>query len=542
MPSRAADPYNGGMPKFLSSRPLVRPVRRALMLLLAIVAGSIVVLSPVGRASAAYQWYDGSIQYSQTVNCGIMGTPTAGPGIGTFVGAYADPQNNMPAAGQTYYVHIFAMAIGNPCSGQIIYMDMILPPGTVPSVTAQTPIQCLVDDQAINQGGCPGQLVAAGGGRYKVNSTYSDRQGPWVMPFGKSVEVRIPVVSTSQPADLLKAEVQVLDGSQGAIQTLRPQAAIGIFGGGGGGQTPVEPTIVANNPSTTFTQSSWPTGIKSEVVLYPVGRGGNGWFELYNGPIGGGGTKVYEDGPVTIPSEQNTAYNVWADWTLPGGALPPQITKNTTYHWRFRYTTQDGTTIYSAPQSFRTPGDPANGVIGTGTAESCSGAEVISELASAHATVTFNCGANSTVVQLDAAAVITTPKTVDGAGKITLRAPNGQRVLTINTNNTTTAVRLQGLTITGGRAANGGGIFVDSGKLVLEDSTVTGNAATDAYGYGGGLLVDTGAVADVVRSKVVNNSAALGAGVYSSGALWLVDTEVAANAAKFSGGGLFVQA
>ena len=83
------------------------------------------------------------------------------------------------------------------------------------------------------------------------------------------------------------------------------------------------------------------------------------------------------------------------------------------------------------------------------------------------------------------------------------------------------------LTITGGRAANGGGLFVDSGKLVLEDSTVTGNTATDAYGYGGGLLVDIGAAADVVRSRVVNNSAALGAGIYSSGVMWIVDTEVA---------------
>ena len=29
-----------------------------------------------------------------------------------------------------------------------------------------------------------------------------------------------------------------------------------------------------------------------------------------------------------------------------GTLLDPQITKNTTYHWRFRYTTQDGTTIW----------------------------------------------------------------------------------------------------------------------------------------------------------------------------------------------------
>lgn len=86
-------------------RPFVRPVRRSvrtsILLALAIVAGLLAALTPVGRAAAAYQWYDGSIQYSNTINCGIFGTPTAGPGIGTFVGAYADPQNNMPAAGQT---------------------------------------------------------------------------------------------------------------------------------------------------------------------------------------------------------------------------------------------------------------------------------------------------------------------------------------------------------------------------------------------------------------------------------------------------------
>jgi len=86
-------------------------------------------------------------------------------------------------------------------------------------------------------------------------------------------------------------------------------------------------------------------------------------------------------------------------------------------------------------------------------------------------------------------------------------------------------------------AANGGGIF-DDGNAALTGSTIRDNIASDS---GGGVLVDTGARADIADTSVWSNSANWGGGVYTRGALTVSDSSVTNNGASGDGGGIYAQ-
>lgn len=94
-------------------------------------------------------------------------------------------------------------------------------------------------------------------------------------------------------------------------------------------------------------------------------------------------------------------------------------------------------------------------------------------------------------------------------------------------------------TATGGPQASGGGID-NSGKMTLTGSVVTGNKAT---ALGGGIRNDEQAVSHFVltikSTKVTNNAAHSGGGIYNDGAMTVAGTEVHANKAN-EGGGLLV--
>ncbi len=61
-------------------------------------------------------------------------------------------------------------------------------------------------------------------------------------------------------------------------------------------------------------------------------------------------------------------------------------------------------------------------------------------------------------------------------------------------------------------AQRGGGIKVVAGSLVVRDSSITNNEATDSNGHGGGVEVEQGN-ALIVRTDVSSNTAANGAGI-----------------------------
>jgi len=96
----------------------------------------------------------------------------------------------------------------------------------------------------------------------------------------------------------------------------------------------------------------------------------------------------------------------------------------------------------------------------------------------------------------------------------------------------------------------GGGIFVSSGELTVDSSTISGNLAGiddpkeqsygGIYGLGGGLY--NGGSALVTNSAVVDNAVLFsggGGGIYNAGGMKIENSTIATNVAGTLGGGIF---
>jgi hypothetical protein len=125
--------------------------------------------------------------------------------------------------------------------------------------------------------------------------------------------------------------------------------------------------------------------------------------------------------------------------------------------------------------------------------------------------------------------------TIDAAGATGL----GDRVLDIQADVT---AEISDLTITGGVAELGAGIDVHfsfglpAGRLILNNSTVSGNTATGGAGGGGGLF--NGGAVTVTNSTFSANSGSYGGGIRNFGALTLNNSTISNNSADSVGGGL----
>src|SRR5262249_22500350 len=89
---------------------------------------------------------------------------------------------------------------------------------------------------------------------------------------------------------------------------------------------------------------------------------------------------------------------------------------------------------------------------------------------------------------------------------------------------------LDGLTITGGRAVNGGGVFHAGGTLKIEACSIVGNADT-GYGQpgGGGGVYNTGTLTVTNSSMSDNTSTSSGGGVSNFGKLDIADSTMSDN-------------
>ncbi len=129
-----------------------------------------------------------------------------------------------------------------------------------------------------------------------------------------------------------------------------------------------------------------------------------------------------------------------------------------------------------------------------------------------------------------------------GAGLLSISGNNASRVFFINY----ASVALSGLTITGGSASTGGGLYNQSGTLSLTNCTVTGSSATNGGGVftGGVYNYDYGytyyGTTTLTNCTVSGNSASTGGGVFSSsyGTTTLDNTNVSGNSASNNGGGV----
>lgn len=145
---------------------------------------------------------------------------------------------------------------------------------------------------------------------------------------------------------------------------------------------------------------------------------------------------------------------------------------------------------------------------------------------------------------------ITGDVTVDGGGAIVRADANfDDRLFHVVSPAKAT---IKGLTVTGGRETDGGGIYVaPSAKLALSGSTVQGSAASDSTGgvvLGGGIL-NEGTIS-ISRSTIRGNKSenlgsgdSYGGGLFNGGPATITDSTFVANAtdgpASSGGGGIF---
>ena len=181
-----------------------------------------------------------------------------------------------------------------------------------------------------------------------------------------------------------------------------------------------------------------------------------------------------------------------------------------------------------------TPALAVTTVVGSGTAASCTATALAGAVASSDL-VMFSCGPSPVSITMSAAITITANRTIDGSGRVTLRAAAGARHFAVNSGTT----NLRNLTLTGGSTSTcGGSVAIGaSGRVVLDGAVVTANTTTD---YGGGLCIANGGSLDLLNSSVTGNRAAAGGGaIRNTGSLYVRFSTVASNSTDGTGGGIF---
>ena len=130
--------------------------------------------------------------------------------------------------------------------------------------------------------------------------------------------------------------------------------------------------------------------------------------------------------------------------------------------------------------------------------------------------------------------------TIDAGGGTNNVVGNGDgfRIFNIDdgiTNNQIN-VAISGMTLTGGDTAESGGAIRNLENLTLNDSTVSGNAASDGSSFGGGIYNYVGTL-DITNSTISGNTAGFGGGgIISFGSLTVSSSTISGNTAATGGG------
>jgi parallel beta-helix repeat protein len=137
---------------------------------------------------------------------------------------------------------------------------------------------------------------------------------------------------------------------------------------------------------------------------------------------------------------------------------------------------------------------------------------------------------------------ITDSVTIEGLGatNLTINGNSQSRIFNVDDGNSDTNINVEidGLTLTGGSADNGGAIY-SAEDLVLDSVKISGNTATDG---GGGVYALTSSDTTIRNSTISTNSASYGGGLFSlgTGQTVIQASTISANTATAVGGGLCV--
>lgn len=163
-----------------------------------------------------------------------------------------------------------------------------------------------------------------------------------------------------------------------------------------------------------------------------------------------------------------------------------------------------------------------------GTVSNCSPAS-LSAAVKGGGTVLFNCDG---AIALSESIVITRDTVMDGAGRnVTLAAPtNGTRIFRVKSG---VQFVLRNVTVSGGRANMGAGLFNDGGSVTLSDCTFQQNAATGRPGSDG-----ANGTTDRPNGKDgTDGEPALGGAIYNRGEILASNCVFSANTALGGKGG-----
>ena len=172
---------------------------------------------------------------------------------------------------------------------------------------------------------------------------------------------------------------------------------------------------------------------------------------------------------------------------------------------------------------------PAPAVHAGGVVTVCDEAHLLAALAGG-GTMTFAC---SGVITLTNTTTITADTTIDGSGQNV--KINGNQALRVFWVNSGVMLNLTEITVVGGYAGIGAGIYNDGGTVTVSNSAFAGNIAVD----GGGGIANVGGTLIVSNSIFSDNSTlGFGGGIYNHGPLTVSNSSFSGNDSDF-GGGIF---
>ncbi len=202
----------------------------------------------------------------------------------------------------------------------------------------------------------------------------------------------------------------------------------------------------------------------------------------------------------------------------------------------------------------------AAGVVGTGTAGSCTEAALDTALTGG-GVVTFNCGPNPVTITVTSEKLLLANALVDGGGLITLSGGGTNRIFNVGIPGI--SFDLRNITLSNGMASgtNSGGAVFAAGSLTVMNSTFINNSAfsggaifsggssllvldstfdtNSTNGGGGGAIIKAAGTATVARNTFVNNqdTGGNGGGAISNitGFTSLINSTFTGNSAGFGG-------
>jgi hypothetical protein len=180
----------------------------------------------------------------------------------------------------------------------------------------------------------------------------------------------------------------------------------------------------------------------------------------------------------------------------------------------------------------------AAGVVGTGTASSCTDAALNTALAGG-GLVTFNCGSAPATIDISTGTgtkTIAADTTIDGGSLITISGGHSVGVFSVNTGVTFT---VQNLTIANGTnsATYFGGGIANGGTLTVNNTTFSDNSASNLGGGSGGGIGNSGTLT-VTNSTFSGNSGGGGGGIVNEGMLTVTNSTFSGNSAPNIGGSI----